>query len=144
MQLTGPAFWCCVVEVLAAGTAAERLRSASEMAGVEEEHVMRIRRLVRAVFLALVLLAAYAVTYVAWSGSAMGNGERLWSFFPPPAGLMPLELKARYARFGPTAWDGWRNLERIPGAVFRPCIVLDEALTRRVYLPNYKGSVCFN
>jgi hypothetical protein len=83
----------------------------------------------------------YVASYLVWS---RWDGNRLWSFFRPPAGLMSLDLAARYRLFGPTAWEGWKRVESIPGTVFRPCIVVDECLSGRTYLPTYNGTVCFN
>ena len=106
--------------------------------------MMRSKQVVPALCLTLLALAVYVTSYLVWSRSYAWNGNRLWSFFPPPAGLVSSGLKVRYRTFGRTAWEGWQRVESIPGAVFRPCIVVDDYWSGRTYLPTYSGTVCFN
>ena len=102
-------------------------------------------RFKRAILMSFLLAATvYVASYFVWSRCFRWDGGRLWSFFPPPAGLMSLDLPGRYSPFGPTSWDGWKRVESIPGTVFGPCIVVDDYWSGRTYLPTYSGLVCFN
>jgi hypothetical protein len=102
-------------------------------------------RLIRAILISFLLAATvYVASYFVWSRCFRWDGGRLWSFFPPPAGLMSLDLPGRYRPFGQTPWDGWKRVEGIPGTVFGPCIVVDDYWSGRTYLPTYSGLVCFN
>jgi hypothetical protein len=105
---------------------------------------MRSKQVVRVAILAFLVLTIYIASYLVWSRSFAWGGNRLWSFFPPPAGLVSFELKDRYRWFGQTPWEGWKHVESIPGTLFRPCIVVDECLSGRTYLPTYRSIVCFN
>lgn len=92
----------------------------------------------------LVCLLLYLTSYFVWSRCFAWGGGRLWSFSQPPAGLIGLDVAARYRLFGDTAWEGWERVESIPGTFFSPCILVDQWLTGRTYLPSYQGAVCFN
>jgi hypothetical protein len=103
---------------------------------------MRLKRAILVSFLFVVTV--YVASYLMWSRCFQWQDGRLWSFFPPPAGLMSLDLPGRYRPFGRTPWDGWKRVEGIPGTVFGPCIVVDDYWRERTYLPTYSGPVCFN
>jgi len=98
----------------------------------------------RAGGLCLSAVLVYATSYLVWSRCYSWGGERIWSFYQPPAGLMSIDLPERYRAPGLTPWEGWKRQERIPGLIFWPCIRIDEAVTGRIYLPTYEGVVCFN
>jgi hypothetical protein len=105
---------------------------------------MGSKQVVPTACLAVLTLTLYFASYLVCSRCFAWRGNRLWSFFPPPAGLVTFELKARYRAFGSTPWEGWQHVESIPGIFFRPCIRIDDTLTGRTYLPTYTGIVCFN
>ena len=84
--------------------------------------------------------------------SHIEGGSRLWSFYPPPAGLMDLDTAIRVYQHetgtappgDPDPRDEWRQLERRMELIFYPCIWLDQKISGREYLPRIRGSVCFN
>jgi hypothetical protein len=92
----------------------------------------------------LVVFTAYMATYAYWSGCLTGERGRLWSFYPPPAGLMNMDLPAKYCSPAVTPWEGWKRWERGPATIFRPCIWLDHVITGSNFLPEYEGAVTFN
>src|SRR2546426_12083770 len=92
-------------------------------------------------------LVLYVAVFLAWSRSqpwlTTGPG-RLWSFYNPPAGLLDLEdIRRHYTIPGRDKMDVWREREKIPGLIFRPCIWVDQLLTDRRYWPTSNAIVCF-
>ena len=92
---------------------------------------------------ALVLLC-YVASYAAWSRSAAWRSGKHWAFYTPPRGLINLDVVAQYRSPGLTLEEGWRKQERFPGLLYRPCILIDDALTGNRYLPMNTAAVCFN
>jgi hypothetical protein len=101
---------------------------------------MRSKRFILVGCLAAFIL--YLASYFVWT-RCFTSGGHLWSFFRPPAGLMSVDLPERYRPFGATPWEGWQRVESIPGTLFYPCILVDDWLTGKTYLPTYRGMVCF-
>ena len=89
------------------------------------------------------VLLLYLAAYLVWTREFAWRSGDVWSFYPPPAGLMNLTTH-RYRLYGRTRWEGWQRLEKIPATVFRPCLWADETLTGRTYLPHCERSLCFN
>ena len=80
----------------------------------------------------------YVVTYLIWSRilAFEMSDHRTWCFYHGPVGLMSEELERRYNVPGRDPMDVWMERERLPAFVFRPCIWLDQALTKRRYWPG--------
>ncbi len=95
-----------------------------------------------------VSLTIYVAVFLSWSRSQtwITTGPTpLWSFYNPPAGLLDLDdVRRHYTVPGRDRMHVWRERERIPGLIFRPCILVDELLTNRRYYPLSHTLVCFN
>jgi len=97
-----------------------------------------------------VVLLLYSAAFL-WRSHVEGN-SRLWSFYPPPAGLMDLDTAIRVYQHetgtappgDPDPRDEWRQRERRLELVFYPCIWLDQRISDREYWPRSEGSMCFN
>ena len=109
-------------------------------------------RLIRRLLLGILLAAIpYVGLYVYLSGFPH-SGTEVWSFHPPPAGLMRMDMALRVWQHeqgmappgDPDPWDEWREAEGRHALIFSPCIWLDGRITGRPYLLWYKGGVCFN
>jgi hypothetical protein len=105
-------------------------------------HAMRLRP--KGLVLFVISFWLYLASYLAWSRCFGWSGGRLWSFFPPPGGLVNLNLRAQYSLFVKGPWEGWMCVEPIPGTAYLPCIVVEAHLSGRIYLPTYRGTVCLN
>jgi hypothetical protein len=101
-------------------------------------------RLVVALAGLLCLLLVYCATYLVWSRCLAWRSGTLWCFYPPPKGLTSVNLTVLYYSPRMSPEEVWERQESLPRMFFRPCIVVDELLTGRMYLPTYEGAISWN